>query len=120
MLSHGDLLGSRRFEGVRGGAVRSSERSAIVSSVGRLESDLGACAYGDEECECECDCEREWEVEVDDVRDGFLTGIAGDDEDGSEAVVELRFALRSFWRRFWNHIVTTLGSLVCAGTGRIE
>ena len=57
MLSHGDLLGSGRFEGVRGGAVRSSERSAIVSSVGRLESDLGACAYGDEECECECERE---------------------------------------------------------------
>ena len=54
------------------------------------------------------------------MRDGFLIGTAGDDEDGSEVeaeaetVVELRFALRSFWRRFWNHIVTTLGSLVAA------
>ena len=56
MLSHGDLVGSGRLEGVRVGAVRSSERSAIVSSVGRFERDRGGggCAYG-EECEWEVD-----------------------------------------------------------------
>jgi hypothetical protein len=50
MLSQGDLVGSGRFEGVRCGAVRNSERSAIVSSVGRLDSVRGGggCAYGDE------------------------------------------------------------------------
>ena len=38
MLSHRDLLGSGRFDGVRGGAVRSSERWAMASSVGRFAS----------------------------------------------------------------------------------
>jgi len=42
MLSHGNLFGSGRFVGVRGGAVRSSVRRAVVSSVGRRRaSDLG-------------------------------------------------------------------------------
>jgi hypothetical protein len=105
MLSHGDLVGSGRLKGVRAGAVRSSERCAIVSSVGRFESDRGGggCAYG-EECECECEV---------DVRCGGRRGvrrITGEDEDAS-AAAELRDALRSFWRRFWNHMVTTLGSL---------
>ena len=40
MLSHSDLFGSGRLEGVRGGAVRSSERRAIASRVGRLVSDV--------------------------------------------------------------------------------
>ena len=40
MLSHSDLFGSGRFDGVRGGAVRSSERRAIASRVGRLVSDV--------------------------------------------------------------------------------
>ena len=40
MLSHNDLFGSGRLEGVRGGAVRSSERRAIASRVGRLVSDV--------------------------------------------------------------------------------
>ena len=40
MLSQSDLVKSGRLVGVRGGAVRSSERRAIVSSVGRLESDV--------------------------------------------------------------------------------
>jgi hypothetical protein len=39
MLSQSDLVESGRLVGVRGGAVRSSERRAIVSSVGRLASD---------------------------------------------------------------------------------
>lgn len=38
MLSQRDLLGSGRFDGVRGGAVRSSERRAMASSVGRFLS----------------------------------------------------------------------------------
>lgn len=36
--------------------------------------------------------------------------IVAGEEDGS-AIAALRDALRSFWRRFWNHIVTTLCSL---------
>jgi hypothetical protein len=93
MLSHGDLVGSGRFEGVRASALRSSERCAIVSSVGRFERDRGGggCAYG-EECECEVD-----------ARCGGPRGvrrITGEDEDASAAAAELRDALRSFWRRF--------------------
>ena len=106
MLSHGDLVGSGRFEGVRGGAVRSSERAAIASSVGRLERDVffvlegGGCAYGEE---------SEWEMGLRGVR---RAAAAGEEEHaGSGAAAELRVALRSLWRRFWNHIVTTLGSL---------
>jgi hypothetical protein len=40
MLTQSDLFGSGRLEGVRGGAVRSSERRAIASRVGRLASDV--------------------------------------------------------------------------------
>ena len=41
MLSYGDLLRCRRFKGIHGGTVRSSECNAIVSSIGHLESNLG-------------------------------------------------------------------------------
>jgi hypothetical protein len=114
MLSHGDLVGSGRFEGVRGGAVRSSERAAIASSVGRLERDVFfvlegggcGCAYGEE---------SEWEMGLRGVRRAAAAGEeegAGSDAAAAAAVAaELRVALRSLWRRFWNHIVTTLGSL---------
>jgi hypothetical protein len=47
MLSHNDLFGSGRLEGVRGGAVRNSERRAIASSVGRFVIGVRG-AYGDE------------------------------------------------------------------------
>jgi len=52
MLSQSVLFGSGRLEGVRWGAVRSSERRAIASRVGRLASDVrvergGGCAYGE-------------------------------------------------------------------------
>lgn len=102
MLSHGDLVGSGRLQGVRAGAVRSSERCAIISSVGRFDRDRegGGCAYGDE-CEVDARCGG---------RRGVRRAMGGD-EDASAAAGELRDALRSFWRRFWNHMVTTLGSL---------
>jgi hypothetical protein len=89
---------------VRGGAVRSSERCAIASRVGRLVSDVregggGGCAYGEERREA-------WGM---DVRVLHLRGVGRTvvgEEAGSAIVVivvaiaALRVALRSFWRRF--------------------
>ena len=114
MWSHGKLVGSGRFKGVRGGAVRSSERAAITSSVGRLERDVFFALEGGG-CGCAYGKESEWEMGLRGVR---RAAVAGEEEDaGSDAAAavaaaaELRVALRSLWRRFWNHIVTTLGSL---------
>ena len=112
MLSHSDLFGSGRLEGVRGGAVRSSERRAIASRVGRLASDArveggGGCAYGEER-----DAWGTTDARLLHLRNGGRT--AAGEEDGSAAaaaIAALRDALRSFCRRFWNHIVTTLCSL---------
>jgi hypothetical protein len=112
MLSQSDLFGSGRLEGVRGGAVRSSERRAIASRVGRLASDDtveggGGCAYGEGR--------DAWGMVG--ARLLHLRSVgrtAAGEEDGSAAaaaIAALRDALRSFCRRFWNHIVTTLCSL---------
>jgi hypothetical protein len=122
MLSHGDLFGSGRLEGVRGGAMRLSVRCAVASSVGRFARGVGVvwredrCAYG-EERGCGMDGR------------GRLRGVgraAAGEEDGPAAAAAAAAAataapaifnaaaLRSVWRRFWNQIVTTLGSL-CGG-----
>jgi hypothetical protein len=105
-LSHSDLFGSGRLEGVRGGAVRSSERRAIASRVGRLVSDAregggGGCAYGEGRREA---CGM-------DARVLHLRGVGRTvtgEEVGSAttiivvvaAIAAFRDALRSFWRRF--------------------
>lgn len=88
MLSQSDLVESGRLVGVRGGAVRSSERRAIVSSVGRG----GGCAYGEGRSVC-------WMVaRVLHLRNvgRTTTGKVGSAAD----IAVLRDALRSFWRRF--------------------
>lgn len=105
-MSHNDLFGSGRLEGVRGGAVRSSERRAIASRVGRLASDVregggGGCAYGEGRREA---CGTDARVLH---RRGVGRAVTGE-EVGSAivavavvvAIAALRDALRSFWRRF--------------------
>jgi hypothetical protein len=102
MLSQSDLVESRsgRLVGVRGGAVRSSERRAIVSSVGRLVSDEwglwggggGGCAYGEGRSVCWMDARALHLRRVGRTTTGKVGSAA--------AIAALRDALRSFWRRF--------------------
>ncbi len=100
MFSQSDLLGSGRLVGVRGGAVRSSERRAIVSSVGRLASDVRelwgeGCAYGEGRRVCGMDTRVLHLRSVGRTATGEEVGSAV-----AITVAVLRDALRSFWRRF--------------------
>jgi len=67
----------------------------MVSSVGRFASGVRG-ALGDE---------SEWGM---DERDLHGVGRANGEDETESAAME---ALRSFCRRFWNHIVTAFGSL---------
>ena len=97
---------------MRGGLIRISDHGAIASSIERLASDVGEggrCVYSEsKEKEGRGTCPRRSRTRA--ALDVRLQENSKKLALPSPLLSMLNAALRSFWRRFWNHMIRKLGS----------